>query len=611
MSGNRRLKMIAGHLAQPKEVVVTPQNCAGNSENPDSKMPGKQDDIKWNGWGYSDSRFEYKDGQAQFTGSRYVLGGQTFPKLWEWFINKCHADVNHTSPSKPLPDPSSLPDAQINEPFLTCIRKSGMQHTLDPHSRLFHGHGHTCHEIFELRHGSLRRIPDIVIWPSCHKDVEEIVHLAVEHNVCIIPFGGGTSVSNALECPDTEKRMIVSLDMTKMKRILWVDEENLVAHIEAGIIGQELEQQLNARGLCVGHEPDSLEFSSLGGWVATRASGMKKNIYGNIEDIVVRVRMVTPRGTVEKSCQVPRMSSGPDIHHFILGSEGTLGVVTEVSLRIRPLPECRVYGSIVFPTFDIGVMCVREIAKQRCAPASIRLMDNEQFIFGQALKPKGDSYFKSFLDGLKALYLTKFKGFDPHQLCVATLLFEGGKQEVAAQQRRIYEIASQFRGIPAGEENGKRGYMLTFVIAYLRDLGFDYHFLAESFETSVPWDRVSDLCRNVKETLVRKCGELGVKHPPLATCRVTQTYDAGACVYFYFGFVYYGLANPLETYDEVETAARDEVLANGGSLSHHHGVGKLRKKWLPQTVSNVGIEMLHSVKKAIDPQNIFGNGNLL
>lgn len=345
--------------------------------------------------------------------------------------------------------------------------------------------------------------------------------------------------------------------------------------------------------------------------MATRASGMKKNIYGNIEDIVVRVRMVTPRGTVEKSCQVPRMSSGPDIHHFILGSEGTLGVVTEVSLRIRPLPECRVYGSIVFPTFDIGVMCVREIAKQRCAPASIRLVDNEQFIFGQALKPKGDSYFKSFLDGLKALYLTKFKGFDPHQLSVATLLFEGGKQEVAAQQRRIYEIASQFRGIPAGEENGKRGYMLTFVIAYLRDLGFDYHFLAESFETSVPWDRVSDLCRNVKETLVRKCAELGVKHPPLATCRVTQTYDAGACVYFYFGFVYYGLANPLETYDEVETAARDEVLANGGSLSHHHGVGKLRKKWLPQTVSNVGIEMLRSVKKAIDPQNIFGNGNLL
>ena len=249
MSDNRRLQMIAGHLAHPKEVVATPQNCAGSSEDPDSKTPGKQDAVKWNGWGYRDSRFELKDGQAQFTGSRYILGGQTFPKLLDWFVNKCHADISHSSPSKPLPDPSSLPSAQINEPFLTCIRKSGMQHTLDPHLRLFHGHGHTCHEIFELRHGSLHRIPDIVIWPNCHKDVEEIVRLAVEHNVCIIPFGGGTSVSNALECPDTEKRMIVSLDMTKMKKILWVDEENLVAHIEAGIIGQELEQQVRFKVL--------------------------------------------------------------------------------------------------------------------------------------------------------------------------------------------------------------------------------------------------------------------------------------------------------------------------------------------------------------------------
>ena len=345
--------------------------------------------------------------------------------------------------------------------------------------------------------------------------------------------------------------------------------------------------------------------------MATRASGMKKNIYGNIEDILVRVKMVTPRGTVEKSCQVPRMSTGPDVHHFILGSEGTLGVVTEVTLRIRPLPECKEYGSLVFPTFEIGVACLREIAKQRCAPASVRLMDNEQFRFGQALKAEGGTYFKAFLDGFKAMYLTKFKGFDPNKLSVATLLFEGTREEVKEQQRRIYEIASRFGGIPAGEENGRRGYMLTFVIAYLRDLGFEYFFIAESFETSVPWDRVADLCRNVKENIKRTCVELGIKVPPMVTCRVTQTYDAGACVYFYFGFNYHGHANVLELYDAVESAARDEILANGGSLSHHHGVGKLRKKWLRKTVSDVGVEMMQGVKNAVDPQNIFGNGNLL
>lgn len=244
MSSNRRLKVIAGHLSQPDKMGVSTQNCAGSSTE-DQNNPGRQHILKWNGWGYKDSKFVLKEGIAQFTGTRYILGGHTFPKLAEWFTKECHADIGISSPSKPLPDPSTMPSAQVNQPFLTRINESGIQHTLDPHARLFHGHGHTCHEIFELRHGMLHRIPDIVIWPSCHKDVEEIVRLAVEHNVCIIPFGGGTSVSNALECPVTETRMIVSLDMTEMKKILWVDEANLVAHIEAGIIGQELERQVS------------------------------------------------------------------------------------------------------------------------------------------------------------------------------------------------------------------------------------------------------------------------------------------------------------------------------------------------------------------------------
>ncbi|EDO26625.1 predicted protein, partial [Nematostella vectensis] len=138
----------------------------------------------------------------------------------------------------------------------------------------------------------------------------------------------------------------------------------------------------------------------------------------------------------------PRMSTGPDLHHFIMGSEGTLGVITEVTLRIRPVPEIRVYGSVVFPDFEKGVACMRAVAHARCAPASVRLMDNEQFRFGQALKGDEGSLFKSMVDGLKAIYLTKFKGYDPACLCVATLLFEGTPSEVAIQQKRIYELAA-------------------------------------------------------------------------------------------------------------------------------------------------------------------------
>jgi len=152
--------------------------------------------------------------------------------------------------------------------------------------------------------------------------VEVIVQAAVRHNVCIIPIGGGTNVSDALMCPQNEQRPIISLDLTEMDRILWIDEENLTAHVEAGIIGQDLERRLGESGYTTGHEPDSLEFSSVGGWVATRSSGMKKNIYGNIEDLVVRIRMVTPSGTMERNFLGPRNSIGPDIQHFMLGSEG-------------------------------------------------------------------------------------------------------------------------------------------------------------------------------------------------------------------------------------------------------------------------------------------------
>uniref|UniRef100_A0A8C1MSE3 Alkylglycerone-phosphate synthase n=1 Tax=Cyprinus carpio TaxID=7962 RepID=A0A8C1MSE3_CYPCA len=619
-SAQQRLRIIAGHLQKRPEdehASVAAQECKAETprSNPSSAAPvpkRRQEIMKWNGWGYSDSRFLFnKKGQAEFTGKRYRLSGLILPSLKDWFEGTFGANLQHKSPATPTVNLSAVAPPNLNEPFIEDLKAAGVAASHDPEDRVFRAHGHCLHEIFALREGRIGRVPDMVVWPSCHSDVEKIVELACKHNVCLIPYGGGTSVSSALECPHEETRSIVSLDTSQMNRILWIDEKNLTAHVEAGIIGQDLERQLNEHGYCTGHEPDSMEFSSLGGWVATRASGMKKNIYGNIEDLVVHIKMVTPRGVIEKSCLGPRMSTGPDIHHFILGSEGTLGVVTEVTMKIRPIPEYQKYGSVVFPNFQQGVACLREVARQRCAPASIRLMDNEQFQFGHALKPQVSSIFTSFLDGLKKFYITKFKGFDPHHLCVATLLFEGDRGKVLQHEKQVYDIAAKFGGLAAGEDNGQRGYMLTFVIAYLRDLGMDYYVIGESFETSVPWDRVLDLCRNVKERIVRECKERGVQFPPLSTCRVTQTYDAGACVYFYFAFNYRGLSDPVHVYEQVEHAAREEILANGGSLSHHHGVGKLRKEWMKESVSGVGLGMLKSVKEYVDPQNIFGNRNLL
>uniref|UniRef100_A0AAQ4R1S2 Alkylglycerone-phosphate synthase n=1 Tax=Gasterosteus aculeatus aculeatus TaxID=481459 RepID=A0AAQ4R1S2_GASAC len=622
----QRLRIIAGHLQRPVDVdaTVSAAECKAQGGEADVASDGKsvpkrrQEIMKWNGWGYSDTKFLFnKKGQAEFTGKRYKLSGMIIPALKEWMEGTFGTNMQHKSLATPALTRTAVQPPTLNEAFVEELKSTGVPFSHDAEDRVFRAHGHCLHEIFALREGKVGRVPDLVVWPNCHNDVVKIVELACKHNVCLIPYGGGTSVSSALECPQEETRSIVSVDTSQMNRILWIDEKNLTAHMEAGIVGQDLERLLNESGYCTGHEPDSMEFSSLGGWVATRASGMKKNIYGNIEDLVIHVKMVTPQGVVEKSCQGPRMSTGPDIHHFIMGSEGTLGVVTEVTMKIRPMPEYQKYGSVVFPNFEQGVACLREVARQRCAPASIRLMDNEQFKFGHALKPQVSSMFTSFLEGLKKFYITKFKGFDPDCLCVATLLFEGNREKVLQHEKQVYDIAAKFGGLAAGEDNGQRGYMLTFVIAYLRDLGMDYYVIGESFETSVPWDsvyyifRVLDICRNVKARIIRECKDKGVQFQPFSTCRVTQTYDAGACVYFYFAFNYRGLSDPVHMFEEVEHAAREEILANGGSLSHHHGVGKLRKAWMRETVSDVGMGMLKSVKDYVDPNNIFGNGNLL
>lgn len=250
-----------------------------------------------------------------------------------------------------------------------------------------------------------------------------------------------------------------------------------------------------------------------------------------------------------------------------------------------------------------------QVAKERCQPTSIRLMDNEQFQFGQMLRPES-SWSGLILQGLKQAYITRIKRFKWDQICVATLLFEGSSTaEVAAQEQKIYNIAKQYNGIPAGETNGERGYLLTFVIAYIRDLGLEYYVLAESFETSVSWNRALPLCRNVKSRVIRECYSRGVEQY-FISCRVTQTYDAGCCVYFYMAFNYKNLPNPIETYETIEHVAREEILANGGSLSHHHGIGKLRSCFYADAVGKVGVSLYRAAKAHLDPHNIFAAGNL-
>lgn len=534
--------------------------------------------------------------------------GTELPYLRE-FVEK-EMSVSLEDKTTVQPPPKTFPQPQENQAFLREIEGSYVRVSFDGMERLSHSHGHTCQEMFDLRYGKIARIPDAVIYPGRHEDVEVIVRAAHQNNVVIIPYGGGTSVSSALTCPPNETRMIVSLDMHEMDKIKWVDRANMTACIEAGIVGKDLARKLEDIGLTMGHEPDSLEFSTLGGWVATRASGMKKNVYGNIEDIVLNIKAVTPSGVWARDTQVPRLSAGPDLLHVILGSEGTLGVVTEVVVKIRPVPEVRRYGALAFPDFESGVKFMQEVGLRRLQPASIRLVDPEQFRFSQALKAAPANWIEALSAKAKKAYVTQWLKFDPMQICAATVVFEGSKEQVRMQENTIYDLAKNYGGVKADEENGRRGYYLTFMIAYLRDLGFDMSFIAESFETSIPWSKTYTVCQRVRARILEECKKAGVVAKPFISCRVTQTYDTGACVYFYFGFSHKGLTDPVGKFTQVEHAARDEIMKVGGSISHHHGVGKHRKDFLERQIQPIGIHTLRGIKKTLDPKNIFANGNL-
>ncbi|MFO1463904.1 MAG: FAD-binding oxidoreductase [bacterium] len=561
-------------------------------------------------WGFQDTHFEIlKNGSVRLTGSRYSLCGQELPALLPWVSEVMKVPVRAEDQNPPA-YPTAIPEPLAHPEFVAELKKifSADQLSQDPKQRLRHGHGHTQEEMYAIKYGQLGRIPDLVAYPTEEAQVETLVAAAKKYDACLIPFGGGTSVTEALRCPQNEGRFIVSVDMRRMNRILWIDPVNRMACIQAGAVGRHIVEQLKSYGFTMGHEPDSIEFSTLGGWIATHASGMKKNRYGNIEDLILDMNVVTSAGKLTRSAVAPRESVGSDPRLWLFGSEGNLGIVTSAVVKLFPLPEAQKYGSVLFKTFQDGVAFLYELTQHGAIPASIRLVDNLQFQFGMALKPKAEG-LKALKSKLEKFFVVKLKGFDPQQMVACTIVFEGGREEVAAQEKAVYAIAKRHGGMKAGAENGIRGYQLTFGIAYIRDFVMKHYFLAESFETSVPWSQVEALCANVKARLAEEYERRGLPGKPFITCRVTQVYETGVCVYFYFGYYYKGVPHPSEVYAELEILAREEILRNGGSLSHHHGIGKLRERFLSQIKSPAALAWIDQAKQALDPDNVFGGGN--
>jgi alkyldihydroxyacetonephosphate synthase len=576
---------------------------------PEPPTPLAADAESLDVWGFRDSGFGVNEsGQAEFRGARYAISGKVMPSLLPWAegILGLRIDPFDRNVSQ---YPTGVPERRSSGALESALAASldPARVSTDPRVRMRHGHGHTQEDMWAIKYGLLERVPDVVVWPISAGEVRAVLQLAAAHGACVIPFGGGTNVTDALRCPLDERRTIVSLDLRRMNRVLWIDPVNHTAEIQAGATGSEIEEQLARHGFTLGHEPDSAELSTLGGWVATNASGMKKNRYGNIEDLVLSIAAVTPSGDLARAA-CARESVGHDPSRWLIGSEGELGIVTSAVTKVFPVPAVRRFGSVLFKTFDQGFAFLYAVQRSGVVPASVRLMDNLQFQFGQALKP-AKSRLGAAMSALEKFYVLRVKGYDAERMVACTLLFEGGEEEVAAQERSVYRIAAAHGGMKAGAENGERGYQLTFAIAYIRDFMLEHWIIAESFETTVPWSEAQALCANVKQRLWQEHAKRGLPGRPFVSVRVTQLYETGVCLYFYFAFHYKGVEHPSLVFADLERAARDEILRSGGSLSHHHGVGKLRQPFLPRVFSPTALAFRKKLAQAVDPQNLLGAGN--
>ena len=481
------------------------------------------------GWGYMDVAFKQEEHVVVLEGSNHYpdIGGKKIPHFidfvtsmvgitHEQFMMESKGDamveIFEKTPALDGPAKAAL-DARFGADKLECSEQS----------RKVHSRGGYYSYVLPTN----TRMVDVVVFVESVEDVEALIEIAREHKLVLIPRGGGTNVSNMLEVPQDEPRQVVSVDMTRMDKLLSIDEANTTAEIQAGANGRFLEEQLNARGYTMGHEPDSYEFSTLGGWVSTAASGMKRTKYGNIEDIVVDIKMVTTQGRHSKKMTQPRYAHGPDAQNMLIGSEGNFGVITSVVVHVHPLPQRQDFDSFVFKTWAQGLAFMREVYLAGCTPAACRLVDNDQFRFGHALKPEKKTAKAKVMSKIQTFVVTKCYGFDPLTMCAATMKYEGSNLEVAQQKAQVTSIAKNHGGVSGGSEGGRTGYNVTMAIAYIGDFLAGHNIIGETFETCAPWDKVTEVITAAKAAAKKHHAELGLpgEWQSFISSRVTQMYQ--------------------------------------------------------------------------------------
>ncbi|HWR84987.1 MAG TPA: FAD-binding oxidoreductase [Rhodoglobus sp.] len=562
--------------------------------NAPATTPGAAGDVKhmkWWGWGREGVGFHHEDkpGFAPFVLQAVGLDLLTAQRSGE----PSFADLQ-------------VPASKASPAFTASLAAVvGEEHvTVDDLARVVHTYGKSLRDLVRIRGNLIQRAPDVVVYPADEREVQQVVEAAVATDAVIIPFGGGSNIGGSLEPIATEERVVISLDLGRLRQVLDIDAESGLARIQAGAQGPDLEQQLNARGWTIGHFPDSFTHSTLGGWVATRSSGMQSDKYGDIADITRGLRMVRPGGVLVLR-PLPSTSSGPSVREMILGSEGRLGVITEVTVQVHRQPAKRDIYAYFFPNWKAGIAAMQAISESDAAPSITRVSDSNETGFTLATS-KARSGFSKFTAETVLPALMKRRGWNTDDICISFIGYEGSVEHAKRQRRLVEAIVKRHGGMGVGVGPGILYDQKKFDTPYLRDFLLDMGAAGDVSETAAPWSRLLQVHENVYAAANAAYDRLGVKGWIMS--HLSHSYHSGACLYFTFAFVMGD--DPLAEYDVVKGAIQQAFVDSDATISHHHGVGVEHSPWIEQDISTEGVAVMNALFDGADAGRNFNPGKI-
>jgi alkyldihydroxyacetonephosphate synthase len=478
----------------------------------------------------------------------------------------------------------SLPEPRLPAGLLDSLRGVLGDDAVvtDDQARRLRTRGKSTPDLLRARAGDLIDAPDAVVRPRSHDEVAAVLAWAVAHHVAVVPFGGGTSVVGGLAACRAGYAGMISLDLLRMDQLLAVDAVSMIATFQPGVRGPAAEALLAAHGLTLGHFPQSFEFASIGGFAATRSSGQSSCGNGRFDDMAVGLRAATPIGELRLGT-APANAAGPDLREAMLGSEGTLGVITEVTVRVRPAAEVTAYEAWAFPSFTAGADAMRALVQRELRPTVLRLSDEAETFVNLASQ-------------------TSIGVEQPVSGCLMIVGYEGAA--ALGRRRVIADALGELGGRPLGEQRGQEWAAGRFAAPYLRDAMLDAGVLVETLETATFWSNRDRVYQAVKTALAGTLGER-----TLVLCHISHVYETGCALYFTVAARQ--AEDPVGQWRAAKATASDAILDCGATITHHHGVGADHKPWLAREVGPVGVAMLRGLKSALDPTGILNPGVLI